>query len=159
MKPKLFVNKVIVKKSPIHGYGVFAAKNFALDEIIEECHTLLTDNHKDDFSNYYFAADTKNAIPLGFGCIYNHSDRPNATYYFDVENQLMIFKARRLIYKDEEICTSYGETWFAGRRVQKKELPFWKRYWRVFRGLPLRVCIAIGSFFYSRIFIQSCWIC
>lgn len=146
MKTKLVLNKVVVKKSPIHGYGVFAEKNLEPNEIIEECHTLLSDTFKDEFSRYYFAAaDEKNALPLGFGCIYNHSDQPNATYQYDPELQLMIFKAVRFIHRGEEIFTSYGKNWFDGRKLQKKEIPMWRKVWRYFAGMPLRAIMVSVS--------------
>jgi uncharacterized protein len=120
MKKKLFQNKVIVKKSNIHGYGVFAEKTIKKGEIVEECHVLLTEFEDDDFMDYYFDAQDKNAIILGYGSIYNHSDSPNAAVTFSADYSAATFKARRDIKKGEEILISYGKEWFDSRDMKSK---------------------------------------
>ena len=114
----LLISKLIVKKSPIHGYGVFANQDFQPGDIIEECYSLLADSKNTDFKNYYFQAADKIAIPLGFGCIYNHSNQPNANYGFDVESSLIIFSAHLPIQRGEEILVSYGKSWFEERNAR-----------------------------------------
>lgn len=143
MKNELFLNKVVVKPSSIHGYGVFAEKEIVPGELIEECHTLLTNGEDDVLQNYYFKTENKSGIPLGFGCIYNHSDDPNAEYIYIPEEHLMLFKAIKLIQKGEEICTSYGNNWFKQRSLRKKKISKWTKWSKKFDSFPLRVFLAI----------------
>ena len=119
----LILNKKIeVRKSPIHGYGVFATEDILPGEILEECHFILfpqiTKISPDDpLVNYGFAwphqtvatlhLNTHVAIPFGTGCIYNSSKNNNAEYINDIDRELIVFKSTRLIKKDEEICTDY----------------------------------------------------
>ncbi len=145
MESGLVSKKIVVKKSLIHGYGVFALEDIAEGEIIEECHTLITNGMDETLQNYYFHAKEESAIPLGFGCIYNHSDRPNASYFFDQKKELMIFKAQRLIRQGEEIFTSYGKNWFDGRAIHKKELSRWRKILQPASSMPMRALIALSG--------------
>lgn len=117
MKKKLFINKVKVEPSTIHGYGVFADKYFKKGELIEECHVLLGDGKDEALANYYYASPAENIslIPLGFGLIYNHSPHPNAKYTYDAERKIFIYTASRKINLGEEILVSYGDEWFSDR--------------------------------------------
>ncbi|SCM25043.1 histone-lysine N-methyltransferase, putative [Plasmodium chabaudi adami] len=62
-------------------------------------------------------------FPLGYGILYNHSDTPNAFFQIvkspmNSENEtvaskyIMILRSLKKIEKDEEICISYGNTWW-----------------------------------------------
>jgi uncharacterized protein len=115
MKSKLFQNKLIVKKSSIHGYGVFAGKAIKKGERIEECYMVLTKVEDDTLGDYFFNIRGKNAVVTGFGWIYNHSEDPNADYDFNYKNRIMVFRATRPIKKDEEIYVTYGDDWFKSR--------------------------------------------
>jgi len=136
MKAKLFQNKIYVKKSPIHGYGVFAKEDINAGEIVEECHTLFT---KEDryLHDYLFKGDDDHALPLGFGAIYNHADIPNATFDCTTEKGLIIFTALKKISAEEEILCYYGKYWFSSREIKTKKLPVWYQWHRslFFRGL------------------------
>ncbi len=79
--------------------------------MIEICELILMPAHEnsDTVSRYCFEFDEKHvAIALGNGCLYNHSDRPNATCYFEEDGRRIVFKARRSILPDEEILIDYG---------------------------------------------------
>ena len=119
----LILNKKIeVRKSPIHGYGVFATKDILPGEILEECHFILfpqiaIESADDPLCHYGFAwphqtvatlhLNTYVAIPFGTGCIYNSSKDNNAEYINDINRQLIVFKSIQSIKKGEEICTDY----------------------------------------------------
>jgi SET domain-containing protein len=122
MKTPLFQNKLIVKKSSTHGYGVFAQKTIKKGEKIEECYFLLSRRGDSAFEDYYFDAKGKYAIFLGFGSIYNHSDDPNADYTINIKNRVTTIKAARTIRKGEEIFVSYGEEWFKSRDMKPKQI-------------------------------------
>ena len=115
MKKQLFVNKIRVKKSTKHGYGVFAEKTFKKGEIIEECYVLVTRGGDKGLEDYYFDVKGKNGIFTGFGVIYNHSEDPNADYIIYPKKRLVVIKANRTIRKGEEIDISYGDDWFSSR--------------------------------------------
>jgi len=122
MKSRLFQTQLIVKKSNLHGYGVFALKDLRKGTLIEECYIIVcrgTDKNLDDF---YFDARGKNVILTGFGLLYNHSDEPNADYTIRLTNRLATIKADRKIYAGEEIFISYGDDWFESRGLKAKHL-------------------------------------
>lgn len=147
MKNKLVQKRLFVKGSPVHGYGVFAEENIQPEEIIEECHSILTDQTDPLFNNYYFGAGDQIAIILGFGCIYNHSNNPNAHYIFDKETNLVVFRARRFIAAGEEIFVYYGDDWFSSRNIPLKEISLSRKILRYVKGVPLRACAVAFSIF------------
>ena len=121
-------NKIYIGNSSVHGYGVFAKENITEGEIIEE--TPLYDlGMKPGESNsimidYRFnwpqgsgGAWTKQVLPWGYGCVYNHSDTPNAYWRSNLENETFEFVASKDINIDEEIFTYYGGSnyWNDGR--------------------------------------------
>jgi hypothetical protein len=123
MKAKLFQNKISVRPSKIHNYGVFADKNIRKGEIIEVCPTVEVDNNNGKVGNYTFNITTTNQciLVLGYGMVYNHSNSTNAIHY--VEDELMVYAAKRFIRKGEEIFISYGKNWFTDRNIAMKEIP------------------------------------
>ena len=111
--------KLIVKKSTIHGYGVFAAEDIAEGEVIEECYALPVETRISDLQNYYFNGDEKDYVVLGYGSIYNHSDEPNAKYRCEPDASLFVYTARRFIKTGDEIFVYYGDKWFSSRQLPK----------------------------------------
>lgn len=121
MKSRLTQNKLVVKKSSMHGYGVFAEKNLKKGELIEECYALISRGGDKKLEDYYFDAKGKYALLTGFGSIYNHSDEPNAEYDINPKKCLAVIKADKAIRKGEEIFVSYGEEWFSSRGLKPKK--------------------------------------
>ena len=111
--------RLLVKKSPIHGYGVFAGQKIKPGCIIEESYVLIVDNKENDLLDFYYDNGTTSVLPLGYGGIYNHSSKPNASYKMELERSLMIFRATRLIRRGEEIFISYGKGWFSSRAEEE----------------------------------------
>lgn len=121
MKSRLLLNNVYVKKSPTHGYGVFAGKTIKKGEKIEECYIIISRKGGDKaLEDYYFDAKGKYAVFTGYGSIYNHSDDPNADYFINITKRKTTIKAARTIKKGEEIFVSYGEEWFSSRGLKPK---------------------------------------
>ncbi len=148
MKTQLFQNKLSVKKSLIHGYGVFAEADIHAGDIVEECHAILTESQDRVLIDYLFAADgVRSALLMGFGGIYNHSEEPNLGYIFDEENCLIIFKAKRDIQMGEELLISYGKDWFSGRALPIKKMPFWRKFFLPKHSFLSRALIAVGVCF------------
>jgi len=153
VKNNLFRNRLFIKKSSIQGYGVFAEKDIAAGEIIEECHTIATEAVCPKLNNYYFnSGDEKLSIlALGFGSIYNHSVQPNAEYVFDRNTSLLIIKASHSIKAGEEIFISYGAEWFSSRQMKIKPLPLRKRLQKqLSHPLPVMIikfAVLLGAYF------------
>ncbi len=118
---KLLLNKIVVKKSSRHGFGVFAEKNIKKGERIEQCYFVLSKGGDESLENFYFAVKRKYAVFLGFGSLYNHSDDPNADYTINVNKRIATIKASRNIQKGEEILISYGDDWFESRNLKSKK--------------------------------------
>jgi len=116
-------NKIIVRSSPIHGLGVFAKEPIKEKELIEECPVIFV-SEKDKLYDYTFGwkINGKSCIPLGYGCIYNHSDKNNATYKPDFDRETMRFRAIKDIEVGEEITTFYGgdQYWELRPHLKKK---------------------------------------
>ena len=122
MKKELFQNKLVVKKSSLHGYGVFAGKTIQKGELIEECYIIISRGGDRRLEDFYFDVDGKYALFTGFGIIYNHSNEPNADYFINAKRKLVVFKATRRIKKGEEIFISYGQAWFKSRNMEPKSI-------------------------------------
>lgn len=120
MKKQLVRNQIFVKKSSLHGYGVFAGKKLRKGEIIEECYIIISRGGDKKLEDYYFDVERKYAIFTGFGIVYNHSEDPNADYHINAKRKLVTIVADRTIQKGEEIFISYGADWFKSRKLQPK---------------------------------------
>ena len=121
-------NKVYVAKSDVHGWGVFAKEHINEGEIIEvtplydlgmapgESNSIMID-YRFNWPQGSGGAWTKQVLPWGYGCVYNHSDEPNAHWRSNLENETFEFVANRGIQIDEEIFTYYGGSnyWNDGR--------------------------------------------
>ena len=131
MKETLFSShKIQIRRSPIHGWGVFAKFDIVVGEILEEVPFLKLPIKKGESTpllidyrfNFPSGGDfIYQVIPVGFGCVYNHSNTPNAEWYTDTENEIFIFRAIKNIKQDSEIFVFYGDSsyWNDGRsRIQ-----------------------------------------
>lgn len=99
------------------GRGVFAQKTFSKGEIIELCPVIpmkaLEANHcEKTILNDYFFEWGKNgrmyAVALGFGSLYNYSDKPNATFSNRTRELLIVIRASREIHSGEQIFIDYN---------------------------------------------------
>ncbi|GIV33112.1 MAG: hypothetical protein KatS3mg031_0647 [Chitinophagales bacterium] len=118
MRP--LIQHVEVRRSKIHGLGVFAKKDIRKGQIIEQCPYLITflENHKLINDYLFYRSPKTGMIILGYGCIYNHSPDYNAEYFEDTEKKLIEFVARRNIKKGEEIFIHYGDAYFKDRNMR-----------------------------------------
>ncbi len=103
-----------IKKSSIHGRGVFAMQMIHQGETLEVCHLLLLNEKETKFLDetklydYYFLWDHGSALALGNGSFYNHSYNPNAKYERDFSTTTLKFIALKTIQKGEEITVNYN---------------------------------------------------
>jgi SET domain-containing protein len=120
------------------GRGVFAARPFRAGELVEVCPVLLFRKpyevlHK-ELKTFVFhwpvpeGARATQALALGYGSLYNHSNPSNLRYETDVEALLMRFIAVRDIGADEELTINYNadggahvsedEWWFEEKGIE-----------------------------------------
>jgi SET domain-containing protein len=109
---------VDIKRSNIHGKGVFASKNLNKGTLLH-CDVLLahiSDNLPDTLLKYTYPWDQHSiAICAGFGSYFNHSNSPNTIIkYLDKVNLIKVFQLLSDIKRDEELTIQYPEptVWF-----------------------------------------------
>ncbi|KKQ91985.1 MAG: hypothetical protein UU16_C0013G0014 [Candidatus Woesebacteria bacterium GW2011_GWA2_40_7] len=114
-------------KIPNAGRGVFAKCNIKKGEIIERCPIVeipsgdtskLNESVLVAYFLYFGKKKERLALMLGFGSIYNHSDKPNATFKIRSKEKIVEFVALKNIKKDEEITFDY-------RHGSLKKSPLW----------------------------------
>jgi SET domain-containing protein len=123
--PKIYVSS---SKIPKAGRGVFAKVNILKGELIESCPVLEIPPHdalhvnESILNTYIYYLGEKNdrlMIALGYGSLYNHTDKPNAMYKDTLKNARIDFIANQDISKDEEITVNYSQG------VSKDAGPLW----------------------------------
>jgi uncharacterized protein len=103
-----------VDRSPVHGAGVFAARAYAVDAVIERCPLLIVPPEQAPaisssvLGDYVYEWEGGYALALGFGSLYNHAPISNARYEMDYEAEEIHIVAERPIAKGEEIFINYN---------------------------------------------------
>ena len=117
--PSIYINKSNIGGK--YGRGIFANKDFIIDEIIEKAPFIEDKLEKfNGISRDYVFNTREGYVGLGFGyaSLYNHNDEPNAVWYFD--NDKIIIKTKKPIKKGQEISISYGNDYWNTRNHIKK---------------------------------------
>lgn len=118
--------RVYIDKSPVHGWGVFAACDINEGDVIEECPVIKLPIEKGEGSSllidYRFNWPQgieweEQVFSFGFGGLYNHSNDANAYWISNESRKTFIFKASKNIRKNSEIFVYYGDEnyWNDGR--------------------------------------------
>lgn len=102
-----------IRRSGLHGWGVFAAKKISSGDVLEEVpfQRLGMDSMALESVRYYWPRNEPwegMAVPAGFAMLYNHSEDANADWETVEEDLLFRFFAIRDIRVDEEILIDYG---------------------------------------------------
>ena len=102
----------------IEGRGVFALRDFAQGEVIEQCPVIillrayeqLPPRIKTMVFNWGNLAKTtpSYALSLGFGSLYNHANPANLRYEAMPDHNTIHYIAVRAIKKDEELTINYN---------------------------------------------------
>lgn len=112
------------------GHGVFAAAGIPAHTTLEECHHLRipSEDCQGILDDYVFglepeadateAASEYYSLPLGWGCIYNHSDTPNTAYWHDADRDLIVFHTIRPVRAGEQLFVNYGREWWETREMK-----------------------------------------
>lgn len=118
-----------IVESDQKGRAVFTATDITKGSIIEICPIIILSEvdtqriHSTKLHDYYFQWDAEqktSAIALGYGSLYNHSEKPNADFELvKGDNEIHIF-AIKDIAAGEEVLIDYlvgdkggGKLWFS----------------------------------------------
>ena len=105
------------RASTLHGRGVFAESRFDKGDIVETAPLIfLTAQERDwlestSLFHYYFLSgipDLPVAFGLGLSSLYNHGFPANAVYHIHHKRAVIVIKAHRPIFPDEEITLNYN---------------------------------------------------
>ena len=111
--------------SHVHGVGVFAVGDFAIDNIIEVCHykrlAAIMRHHPllDTEGNAHLvwprdmhgsAGKNRVHIPTGLALLYNHANDPNAHFRFDLAAKTLTVTAAQAIFNYDEVLIDYRRT-------------------------------------------------
>ena len=109
--PSLYLSEIDGK-----GRGVFIMEDLDPNNLIEICPLIIIPKkqvpviHETILHDYYFLYNEEagNAcIPLGFGCLYNHSNNPNARVAFDFDEKCIHIISIKSINSGDEILIDY----------------------------------------------------
>ena len=109
-------NTLVVETYPGMGRGLYSTIPIAKGAIVEVSPVIpLTAADWKQIKNttlepYVFAWGEKcltNAIPLGYGGLFNHSDDPNVSFWLNVPEQSITFRALRDIAVSEQLTIDY----------------------------------------------------
>ena len=104
--------KLQVKNVHGKGRGVIAKFDFGVHELIEVCPVILFNVKRGEnhiCEEYAFRWDDRRiALALGYGSLYNHSNKPNAYYVQDTRKRTISVYALQEILKDTEIVFNYN---------------------------------------------------
>jgi len=112
------------------GHGVFATEDIPANTTLEECPHLRI--RKDEcagiMDDYVYgmepaeddeggedAAEEMYSLPLGWGSLFNHSDRHNTAYWHDTERDVIVFYTTRDVSAGEQLFINYGAAWWETR--------------------------------------------
>lgn len=108
----LISEKVAVKRSKIHRWGVFAIEKIEKHEIIEEFPYFFVFpeemNNTQSIIQYSYEFESGYVIGMGHCGLYNHNVDSNIDYQVDKLNEIMIHYATRDIDVGEELTLNYG---------------------------------------------------
>ena len=117
------VMKYVIKDSPLHGLGVFAAEDLPSGSTIERCAYIVIDD--DDLqevnrlNDYLFTSPDDPGdylCVMGAGMLYNHSDAPNAAWEIDDDdNRLLRFYTTSDVTAGDELLHDYGSEYWTTR--------------------------------------------
>jgi hypothetical protein len=101
------------------GYGVFSEDFIPSGSVVETSYCIPV-NPNMEWDEYKFGDIDKNTyLPLGFASIYNHSDTPNLGREF-IDNKIIQFYSIKNIKIGEQLCHSYGNSYWKYRNDKKK---------------------------------------
>ena len=109
-----FKSENILKNSEIEGagLGVFAGKDYDVDEIVEINKFFELKKSPEELKNYVFKSHINDGCVLfvcGTGSLFNHSNKNNV--YYSAEEDYYKFYAKKPIKEGEEMFINYGKNY------------------------------------------------
>ena len=124
------------------GRGVFAVRTFIRNEVVEVAPVFQLEEGfsslPKEFQHRVFnwkkmsGSGERNAIALGYGSMYNHSERPNVLWDADSGLEVIKFIARRNIDPNEQLTIHYeqerdgsyssSKRWFSKNGLEQSEI-------------------------------------
>jgi SET domain-containing protein len=129
--------KISVKRSSLHGWGVFADDDISANEMIEIAPGVMLEQSFLNACHYVAKAeglkpeeimldqygigwtDGRAFFPLGWVGLYNHSDDPSAEFVY-VSDELVGIRSTKSIQLGEEITVNYGDHWWKQKGYLQK---------------------------------------
>jgi len=115
---------LMLRKSSVHGHGVFATRDIFRGELIEECpYLLLNSSYAEvDAGIKYYVYNVQSlsvteerpllnypAICLGYGAMYNHhNEKENVKYRHFLDKKIFAFYTTKPVKFGEELFVNYG---------------------------------------------------
>lgn len=98
-----------------HRYGMYCTEDIQQESVIEICPIIVIPGEQAReiirgyvLYEYYFEWRKDSiALALGYGSLYNHSEKPNAIFEPDFKGQYIIFRALKEIPSGNEILVDY----------------------------------------------------
>lgn len=107
-------DSIEVRKSILHGWGVFAKRDIPKNTIIEDCHGLflsksefLETRHIPAIACNTFVVGDSIMIPYGYGAIYNSKRDNSVSFKFDKNKNIISFYTVIDIKENEELFLNY----------------------------------------------------
>mmetsp|Transcript_96048 Transcript_96048/g.299112 ORF Transcript_96048/g.299112 Transcript_96048/m.299112 type:complete len:638 (-) Transcript_96048:46-1959(-) len=103
--------------SHLHGRGVFATRTTEPGQLIESNPIIQMDEAgAEALISYRWGAKNRGAgpfyIPMGNGCLYNHSERQNAHAQLDLGRNVLELVALEQLHVGQEVLVNYGSDYF-----------------------------------------------
>ena len=139
-RPHILPSAYIDWVEKISGWGVFTKEAIKKHMIVEACPVIVYPEEilqiaswnaqEDRGSNVSLGLSLYSlrwgegyaAVPMGYGGIYNHSDKNNCQFIPDTANGILYVITERDIEPNEQLLVSYGETWFDNKPFPKVDL-------------------------------------
>lgn len=130
--------KIEVRRSPLHGWGVFALEDIPAEVTIETAPGIKIPQEIMNACYYIVMADGIPAeelqldqyglwwtegricIPQGWVGLYNHSEEPSAEFHHNYELDTVSIRSIREITEGEEITVHYGQNWWSQKSYLQK---------------------------------------
>lgn len=126
-RERLYRNPDIVISPCEFGHGVFATKTLPADTTLEECPYLRisADECASTLDDYVFNLEKEEdngegdvySLVLGWGSLFNHSDKHNTEYWHDTDRDLIVFHTIKKVPAGKQLFVNYGTDWWGSREL------------------------------------------
>lgn len=110
------------------GHGIFATTFLPADTTLEECPFLripasicagILDDYVFDMEPEDDGEEESSwySLVLGWGSLFNHSDRHNTEYWYDPDRHLIVFHTIRAVEPGNQLFVNYGKSWWDSRSL------------------------------------------